>query len=115
MPAPYPPIPVPEKLREFLADYPECIAEIEQRLAHYSTKPSKLQPFDGALWALEGVTERMMLDARELAEQAQERGDLAMAASEKAKERRLMDALALRFRLGEGVFEHIRDVWGVTP
>ena len=112
---PYPPIPVPQKLREFLADYPECIAEIEQRLARYSAKPSKLQPFDGALWALEGVTERMMLEARELSEQASERGDAALAEAAKAKERRLMDAASLRFRLIEGVFEHIRDVWGLTP
>lgn len=112
---PYPPIPVPQKLREFLADYPECIAEIEQRLARYSEKPDPLMPFDGALWALEGVTERMMLEARELSEQARERGDAALAEAAKAKERRLMDACQDVVGFAVGVRQHIKDAWGITP
>jgi hypothetical protein len=111
MPA-YPPLPVPQKLREFLADYPECIAEIADELAHYSSKPSPLQPYDGALWAIEGVIERMAMEAAELAEQARERGDLAGAEAANAKRLRFLGLLPIYS--GE-LSDHIRDVWGITP
>jgi hypothetical protein len=112
MPA-YPPLPVPQKLREFLADYPECIAEIADELAHYSSKPSPLQPYDGALWAIEGAIERMAMEAAELAEQARERGDLAAAEAAEAKDLRLLHSRS--FASGGELSEFIRQNWGITP
>ena len=108
----YPPLPVPQKLREYLADYPECIAEIEGRLARYSAKPNPVQPYDGALWAIEGVVERMAIEARELAEKARQRGDVAVTEAANTKRLQLLGLLPI---YSDELSDHIRDVWGITP
>lgn len=111
----YPPPPVPQKLRAFLADYPDAVAAIEQSLAVYAAKPNPAMPFDGAIWTIEAVLEAHALDARDAAKVAKERGDLSEAAAADAKELRLIHAaMGLVGRL-DGLREHIADVWGVTP
>ncbi len=114
MPA-FPPPPVPKMLEEFLADYPEVIAEIGESLKRYAEKPSILMPFDGAIWTIQAALEGMALDARDAATLAKEQGDDSAAESALAKELRLLHAgIGLVGRLG-GLREHIAEVWGVTP
>jgi hypothetical protein len=111
----YPPPPVPQKLREFLSEYPDAIAEIEQSLVRYAGKPNMAMPFDGAIWAIEAVIEGLALDAREAARSAKSNGDLSEAQALEARETRLLHArMGIIGRL-DGLREHIADVWGVVP
>lgn len=63
-----PPPVVPKELREILADYPEHLERVQESLNDYVCKPFKLMLFDGAIWALEGITEAFINEAdKELA------------------------------------------------
>jgi hypothetical protein len=56
--------PVPLGLCEMLKDYPEYVLRIQQTLNDYVSKPFALIPFDGAIWALEGMFDELMPEAR---------------------------------------------------
>lgn len=71
------PPPVPQSLRELLADYPELIQSLQEVLDAYIKKPYILMPFEGAIWALEGRIGSFMSEASEELEAAYASGDPA--------------------------------------
>ncbi|MFA1261874.1 MULTISPECIES: hypothetical protein [Xanthomonas] len=79
------PPPVPQSLRELLADYPELIQSLQEVLDAYIKKPYILMPLEGAIWALEGRIGSFMSEAREELEAAYASGD--PAAIEKAEKK----------------------------
>ncbi|XUP36321.1 hypothetical protein WAE31_20500 (plasmid) [Xanthomonas axonopodis pv. vasculorum] len=83
-----PPVPVPQKLRKILKDYPELIQRLQQVLDAYIRKPYTLLPFDGAIWALEGRLESFISEARDEFEAAEASGDAT--AIEKAEKKEFL-------------------------
>lgn len=82
-----PPPVVPKELREILVDYPEHLDRVQERLNEYVCKPSRLMPFDGAIWALEGITEAFINEADKELAIARDQGSegAIMAAEEKLR------------------------------
>lgn len=56
---------VPLKLRELLKDYPEHIERLQEVLNEFGQPKPRLQPFDEALWALQGRLETFFLEAED--------------------------------------------------
>ncbi len=80
-----PPVPVPQKLRELLKDYPEHIERLQEVLNTIIAKPSFGTPqFEVAIWELEGETSLFISEAQEELEAEKSAGDpQSIAAAEK--------------------------------
>ena len=80
-----PPVPVPQKLRELLKDYPEHIERLQEALNTIIAKPSFGTPqFEVAIWALEGRTGTFVTEAQDELESAKLAGNpAAITAAEK--------------------------------
>jgi hypothetical protein len=81
-----PPPPVPQRLREILKDYPEHIESLREALGRYVKKPSRLMPFDGAIWILEASLETFMSEAYAELEAAEASGNKVAIEKAKAKD-----------------------------
>ena len=70
------PPPVPLYLLEALKDYPELIQKIQDRLNNVVFNPFPgTEPFDEAIWAVEGVMEPAYIDASAELEATKQTGD----------------------------------------
>jgi len=80
-------VPVPIRLRERLADYPEHIDRLQQVLSSAAqAEGSPTWRFEEAVWALEGRLGTFRTEAREELDAAQAQGDAASVARAVAKE-----------------------------
>ncbi|PPV08960.1 hypothetical protein XBLMG947_0595 [Xanthomonas bromi] len=84
---PLPPVPVPQKLREILNEYPEYIQRLQCALDRYARNPDSLMPFDAAIWILEAHLDSFLSEAREELERAQASGDANAVKMAEEKER----------------------------
>lgn len=85
MPPPSPP-PVPQKLREMLEDYPEHICRLQEVLDYLVETPSAgVDPFDRAIWLLEGRLETFKNEARKDLKAAEASGNAETIARAKMK------------------------------
>lgn len=101
---PLPP-PVPQRLREMLKDYPEHIARLQEVLDSMLAKPSHgVDPFDRAIWKLEGRLETFISEAREELKEAEASGD--PVAIERAKAKELLMGRARH----QGIYD-LDDLW----
>ncbi len=81
-----PPPPIPQTLRDMLKDYPEHIERLQEVLNTMLTKPSHgVDPFDRAIWKLEGRLETFISEARGELKAAEAIGDPAVIELAKAK------------------------------
>ena len=82
-----PPVPVPQKLRELLKDYPEHIERLQEALNTIIAKPSFGTPqFEVAIWALEGRTGTFVAEAQDELERAKAGSDPhAIASAEETR------------------------------
>ena len=81
-----PPPPVPQKLRDMLKDYPEHIEGLQQSLNRLLEKPMHgVDPFDRAIWLLEGRLETFISEAGDELKAAEASGDAP--AIQKAKDK----------------------------
>lgn len=99
-----PPPPVPQKLREMLKDYPEHIERLEGTLNRLIEKPMHgADPFDRAIWLLEGRLETFYSEARDELAAAEASGDAE--AIERAKEKKFLMGRARSKSTGGGMFD----------
>lgn len=82
LPAP----PVPQKLRELLEDYPECILQLQELLSEFSKPKPRVQPSDEALWLLQDQLASFLFEAKDELTAAEASRDLA--AIEKARQKK---------------------------
>jgi hypothetical protein len=93
-----PPPPVPQRLREMLKDYPEHIHTLQEDLNKVASKRHPgVDPFDVAIWMLEGSLGTFISEARAELEAAQASGDAGAIERAEAKE-----SLMFRARSGNG-------------
>lgn len=96
MPPRFPP-PVPQKLREMLADYPEYIERLQEVLNRLvETSSAGVDPFDRAIWLLEGRLETFISEARKEMKAAEVANDHVGMKRAEAKELLMLDARSLR-------------------
>ena len=94
---PLSPPPVPQKLREMLADYPEHIERLQEVLNHLvETSSAGVDPFDRAIWLLEGRLETFISEARKEMKAAKIADDHAGLEKAEAKELLMLNARSLR-------------------
>ncbi|ALN65591.1 hypothetical protein GLA29479_4761 [Lysobacter antibioticus] len=67
--------PVPPRLRDMLADYPELIEALAGALNAAATNPRGNPPYEMAVWALEDMLSHFVSDARDEFEAAEAGGD----------------------------------------
>ncbi len=73
---PVPPPPVPAPLREMLKDYPGHIERLQEALAEVQIKKSSgVDPFERAIWALEGRLGTFISEVHEELEATKASGD----------------------------------------
>lgn len=102
--------PVPEKLRELLKDYPEHIASLQEALGRFSASPSKLQPFDEAVWLLEDGLADFMTQASVALEAAMAGHDLAAIAQARRKAETMSLARSkARWITDEGLWNYFQE------
>lgn len=78
--------PVPQALREMLKDYPDHIGRLQEALDRIAEKKmSGADPFERAIWLLEGRLETFISEARADLKIAEESGDVAAIALAKAR------------------------------
>ncbi len=83
------PPPVPAKLREIFKDYPGHIARLQEALNALLADPAPgVDPFERAVWLLEGRIETFAQEARAELETAEAGGDAS--AIEKAQSKRVL-------------------------
>jgi hypothetical protein len=58
-----------------LKDYPDHIEQLQEDLNHYIQNPSRLTPFDGAIWILEAALENFITKARQELKAAEASGN----------------------------------------
>ncbi|WP_374012332.1 hypothetical protein [Pseudoxanthomonas koreensis] len=102
--APLPP--VPQKLREMLEDYPDCVQRLQESLGRYVGNPSCRDPFRGAILELQGTLEALSAEAGNELAAAEAAGDTGMIGSASKKGHQL-------FTAGWFVFEMVDmdDLW----
>lgn len=79
--------PVPQKLREMLAEYPGHIQILQDDLIEVANKKSPTPPFERAVWTLEDAMSGFVSAARKELKDAQATGDAEAIAKAEAKER----------------------------
>lgn len=67
--------PVPQRLRDMLADYPELIEALAGTLKAAAANPRGNPPYEMAIWALEDMLSQFVSDARDELEAAETGGD----------------------------------------
>ena len=101
------PPPVPQKLRKMLKDYPEHIARLQEVLRHVvETSSDGVDPFDRAIWALEGRLDTFHSEAREELKAAEALGDAEAAARADQRER-----LMSRAGSSNGGMKGLHELW----
>lgn len=95
-----PPPPVPAKLLELLAGYPEHIQRLKEILGEFSERKPRLQPYDEALWALEDALSAFIQEAVSELRAAEKKGDAREI--ELAKEKEHLMFLARSGNVGLG-------------
>ena len=81
-----PPPPVPQGLREMLKDYPEHIERLQAALNRIMEKKmSGADPFERAIWLLEGRLETFVSEARQELRAAEESGNVDAITRAKSK------------------------------
>ncbi|MFZ5657085.1 MAG: hypothetical protein ACOY37_08540 [Pseudomonadota bacterium] len=99
--------PVPQRLREMLKDYPEHIQRLREVLNRIVEAPSHgVDPFDRAIWLLEGRLETFIAEAREELKAAEACGDEEAVEAAKAKE-----AVMFRARSPNGGLADLDDLF----
>ncbi len=92
MPALSPP-PVPARLREMLKDYPGHIERLQEALNVLVNEPSAgIDPFERAVWLLEGRLETFAQEAGNELTHAESSGDSRAIDKAKAKQSLMMSA-----------------------
>lgn len=88
------PPPVPKRLREILADYPVLIERLQDVLVYSAARPNRetLNPFDSAVWMLEGQLEEFLMEARSARREAEASGNEASIFAAIEKEQLLRKA-----------------------
>lgn len=83
----YPLPPVPKKLQEMLADYPDLIERLQQVLNSSAERSRRLplMPFDDAISALDGRLSTFLYEARDELASAEEIGDQVLIGTAKRK------------------------------
>lgn len=73
----YPQPPLPKKLREILADYPDLIDGLQEVLNSSAERSHRipLMPFDDAIWALDDLLGSFLCEARDELTSAETTGD----------------------------------------
>lgn len=80
--------PVPQRLREMLDEYPGHIERLQEVLSHViRTSSAGVDPFDRAIWALEGRLEAFVSEAKNERLAAESDGDPQMIAKAVEKEK----------------------------
>lgn len=76
--------PVPKGLRDMLKDYPEHIVRLQEALNAVVEHPaSGVDPYDRAIWAIEGRIETFIAEARKSLRAAEAQNDEALIARAK--------------------------------
>jgi ABC-type nitrate/sulfonate/bicarbonate transport system substrate-binding protein len=101
-----PPPPVPQKLREMFADYPELIQRLQEALDYYVEKALEHKPYDGAIQALLNILTELGSEARVELKAAKASGDATSIVRADKKN-------ILIFEAGYIVFEKVDlvDLW----
>ncbi len=81
-----PPPPVPQRLREMLAEYPGHIQILQDDLIEVANKKSPTPPFERAVWTLEDALIGFVSEAKKELKDAQVTGDAEASAKAEAKE-----------------------------
>lgn len=98
--------PVPQKLMEMLAAYPDLIDRLQDVLVKSAERSRKasLTPFDDAISALEGRLETFASEARKELKTAEVTGEESLIGPASAKERLMSDARSKRHWIGDDAF-----------
>ncbi len=89
----YPPQHVPQKLRAYLEDYPECVDRLQRALDRAFAKLLSGTPaYEQAIWALDAELLAAQADAEQEADEAKRRGDADAEKAAQAKRLRLAHA-----------------------
>lgn len=101
------PPPIPRKLREMLADYPEHMQRLQEALNTVVETPSKVTPpLEAAIWALESRLGAFVAEARKRLRTAVESGDADAISS--ATEQELLMSRARSVNGGMSDLEELR-------
>jgi hypothetical protein len=92
--------PVPQKLREMFADYPEVIQRLQEALDCYVEKGLEHKPYDGAILALLNILTDLGTEARVELKAAKASGDATSIVRSDKKN-------ILMFEAGYIVFEKV--------
>jgi hypothetical protein len=99
--------PVPQRLREMLAEYPGHIERLQEALNTVIEKPSKATPpFEVAIWVLESRLGTFITEARDQLKAAEASGDAE--AVTRAKQAELLMSKA---RSVNGGMSDLSDLW----
>lgn len=99
-----PPPPIPQKLREMLKDYPECLQELRKVLNDIVSDPSYgTPPFEMAVWILGDTLSDFAINAHDELQTAEASRDLK--AVTKAKEKELLMYRARSGSAGGGMLD----------
>lgn len=99
--------PVPQRLREMLAEYPGHIERLQEALNTVIEKPSKATPpFEVAIWALESRLGTFITEARDQLKAAEASGDAE--AISRAKQAELLMSKA---RSVNGGMSDLAELW----
>jgi hypothetical protein len=102
-----PPPPVPQGLQEMLKDYPEHIQTLQDDLNKVVSKRHPgVDPFDVAIWMLEGALETFISEARMELKAAEASGDTVAIERAKAKELLMLRSSSKGRWLGDTSFQH---------
>lgn len=106
-----PPPPIPHRLRELLADYPQHIDRLQESLNSVVDGPRRVKGsphrvFEVAIWALEGQLDAFIREAQEELEKAKASGLAAHVSRSDAKY-----SLMLRSRSGNAGMKGLHDLW----
>lgn len=82
-----PPPPLPKKLREILADYPDLIGRLQEVLSSSAERSHRIpfMPFDDAISALDGRISTFLYEARDELASAEAGGDQRLIDGAKRK------------------------------
>ncbi len=80
------PAPVPQRLREMLAEYPGFIQILQDDLIEVANKKSPTPPFERAVWTLEYALSGFVSEAKKELKDAQATGDAEVIGKAEAKE-----------------------------
>ena len=97
------PPPVPQKLQEMLASYPDLILRLQEVLVRSAERSRRvpLDPFEDAVSALEGRLEKFAAEARRELKEAEVTGDDSLIQAAAAKESLMDDARYKRHWIGD--------------